>query len=114
MGSRRAITAFMRSSRRHGLKCELLPTYGRFNFANSQSTVCRQKCRVWFPTEPPFFTEFDIVEEGTVPMLMSLRQMRNLRLEVRMTPHGAKAYSPMLGSKPLGWSTKISRQNSVL
>jgi len=101
MGPRKAIVAFIRSRSRHGLKCELLPTYGKFNFASSQLAVCRHKCRVWLRTKPPFFTDFDMVEEGTVPMLMSLKQMRNMRLQLRMTPTRAKLFSPMIGSDPL-------------
>ena len=36
------------------------------------------------------FTEFDIVEEGDVPLLMSLPQMRNLGFQFELTPE--KAY----------------------
>ena len=31
-------------------------------------------------------TEFDIVEEGNVPLLMSLPQMRNLGFEFELSP----------------------------
>ena len=34
----------------------------------------------------PQFTEFDIVEEGIVPLLMSLPQMRNLGFQIELTP----------------------------
>ena len=72
MGSRKAIESFMTASVQKGLECEVLPTNGVFNFANSQTTTCREKMRVWFPTHPPCWTDFDIIEEGTVPLLMSL------------------------------------------
>ena len=32
------------------------------------------------------FTEFDIVDEGDVPLLMSLPQMRNLGFQFGLTP----------------------------
>ena len=44
------------------------------------------KCRVSFPTNPPCSTDTDICEEGNVPILMSLPQMRNLNLEMSLSP----------------------------
>ena len=43
-------------------------------------------------------TEFDIVEQGHVPILMSLPQMRNLRFEFELHPDKALlSSSPVLG-----------------
>ena len=99
MGSRPAITAFMSAATKRGLVCEVLPTQGKFNFANSQTTTCTEKMRVWFPTQPPVSTDFDIVEEGNVPLLMSLIQMRNLRFSLQLTPESCTLESPALGAK---------------
>jgi hypothetical protein len=63
MGSRQAIEKFMRAAAKHHLKCEILPSH-----ANSETTQVKEKCRVWFPTTPPCSTDFDIVEQGTVPI----------------------------------------------
>jgi hypothetical protein len=41
--------------------------------------------RVWFDTKPPSHTDIDIVEQGNVPILMSLPQMRNLGMTLEMT-----------------------------
>ena len=99
MGSRPAIMAFVQAATKRGLKCEILPTQGKFNFANSQTTTCTEKMRIWFPTTPPVSTDFDIVEEGNVPLLMSLIQMRNLRFNFELTPESCQLTSPALGAR---------------
>ena len=63
----------------------ILPTTSYFSFANSNNTRVWEKCRVWFPTKPPCSTDIDICEEGNVPILMSLPQMRNLNLEMSLS-----------------------------
>jgi hypothetical protein len=35
------------------------------------------------------YTDFDIIEEGNVPMLMSLDQMRSLMFRIELTPECA-------------------------
>ena len=69
-------------------RVELLPDSSTFNFANGQKALAREKCRIWFSYEPPFFTDFSIIDEGKVPFLMSLPQMKNLgvSLDLRGTP----------------------------
>ena len=65
-----------------------LPDSSTFNFANGQKALARGKCRIWFSYEPPLFTDFSIIDEGKVPFLMSLPQMKNLgvSLDLRGTP----------------------------
>ena len=67
---------------------ELLPDSSTFNFANGQKALAREKCRIWFSYEPPLFTDFSIIDEGKVPFLMSLPQLKNLgvSLDLRGTP----------------------------
>ena len=48
-------------------------------------------------------TEFDIVEQGHVPILMSLPQMRNLRFQFELHPDKALLSSPVLGV----WDVKL-------
>ena len=48
-------------------------------------------------------TEFDIVEQGHVPILMSLPQMRNLRFQFELHPDKALLSSPVLGI----WDVKL-------
>ena len=69
-------------------RVELLPDSSTFNFAKGQKALAREKCRIWFSYEPPLFTDFSIIDEGQVPFLMSLPQMKNLgvSLDLRGTP----------------------------
>ena len=64
------------------------PTSSRFFFANSQQTRCAEKLviHVYDKAWSVHTTEFDIVEEGNVPLLMSLPQMRNLGFQFELSP----------------------------
>ena len=100
MGSRSAIEKMRDALRKEvypNYYIEILPTNSNFNFANSQSASCTEKCRIWFPFSPAFWTDFDIVEEGNVPLLMSLVQMRNLYFEFWLSPESAWLRSPAIG-----------------
>ena len=86
MGSRYAVNKFMRAAHVHGLDYEIVPSSSKFSFANSETTIVHQALKVWFPTKPPMFTLVDIVEQGRVPILFSLQQMKNLRMQLDMRP----------------------------
>ena len=76
MGSRNAINAFCEYVDKHdcGLWYKIEPTSSRFFFANSQQTKCTEKSviHMYDKAWSVHTTEFDIVEEGNVPLLMSL------------------------------------------
>ena len=63
-----------------GLWYRLDQTTSQFTFANSESASCKQKIVIcmYDVDYAVQSTEFDIVEQGEVPTLMSLPQMRNL------------------------------------
>ena len=86
MGSRKAINAFLKAWKDKGNQAELLKSDASFKFANSHGTDCSQKIRIWFNTSPAIYTDVDIVEEGKVPILMSLPQMQNLRFTLEIAP----------------------------
>ena len=94
MGSRRAVEAFCRYVGSHpnsGLWHEIQPTSSRFFFANSQHFKCTEKLVIFmydtgWNTQ---FTEFEMVEEGDIPLLMSLPQMRNLGFQFELIPEKA-------------------------
>ena len=54
------------------------------------------------------FTEFDIVEEGDVPLLMSLPQMRNLGFQFELTPEKAYLSCARTGMRKMVLRTAIS------
>ena len=82
-----------------GIWYNIAETQSKFTFANSESTQCKQKLVICmydreFAVQS---TEFDIVEQGHVPTLMSLPQMRNLRFQFDLQPDKAFLSSPILG-----------------
>ncbi|OLQ08360.1 hypothetical protein AK812_SmicGene8147 [Symbiodinium microadriaticum] len=94
LGCTRAMT-----SRDCGIWYHVAETQSQFTFANSESTKCKQKLIICmydkeFAVQS---TEFDIVEQGYVPTLMSLPQMRNLRFQFDLQPDKAFLSSPILG-----------------
>ena len=109
MGSRIAVDKLRHELRADQFYIEILPTNSNFNFANSQTTKCTEKCRIWFPFCPSFWTDFDIVEEGNVPILMSLVQMRNLFFEFWLSPESAWIRSPAIGSDWIRLECSTSR-----
>jgi hypothetical protein len=88
MGSRARVTAFVNECRRKGsqLRFEFKPCFTQFSFANSQSSKVYECLVIHFPTNPPCKTEIQILEEGNVPILLSLEQMRNLYMKFDHTP----------------------------
>ena len=54
------------------------------------------------------FTELDIVEEGDVPLLMSLPQMRNLGFQFELTPDKAYLSCARIGMRKMVLKTAIS------
>jgi hypothetical protein len=84
MGSRYAVNKFMTAAYIHGLEYELIPSTSMFSFANSEATSVHQALKIWFPTKPPMFTIVALVEQGRVPILFSLQQMRNLQMQLDM------------------------------
>jgi hypothetical protein len=97
MGSRAAVTLFANAARAAGLSLEFLPSTSHFSFANSQTSRCWEKLRIWFKTEPPCCTDFEILEEGNVPLLLSLVQMRNLHFQFSFSPEAVYLTSKALG-----------------
>ena len=96
-----------------GLLYRLDQTTSQFTFANSESASCKQKIVVcmYDVDYAVQSTEFDSVEQGEVPTLMSLPQMRNLRFQFDL--HHDKAYlsSPVLGIKNM--TLKVARSTHL-
>eukprot|EP00439_Symbiodinium_sp_Y106_P026337 s8992_g3.t1 len=80
-----------------GIWYTIAETTSQFTFANSESTKCKQKLIICMYDREYAVqsTEFDIVEQGHVPTLMSLPQMRNLRFQFELHPDKALISSPV-------------------
>ena len=97
-----------------GLWYRLDQTTSQFTFANSESASCKQKIVVCMYDVDCAVqsTEFDIVEQGEVPTLMSLPQMRNLRFQFDLHPDKAYLSSPVLGIKNM--ALKVARSTHLI
>ena len=82
------VTAFVKACRLSRFKghFQFVPCCTHFSFANFQASKCFERLVIHFPTDPPCKTEVDILEEGSVPILTSLQQMRNLYMGFQHTP----------------------------
>ena len=111
MGSRVAVEAMMKAAAGYGINYEIRPRHATFRFANNQKSSVMWKCKAWFPTTPSIHTYFDMVEEGTAPILFSLVQMQKLSCSLHLSPEGSYFTSPALGSRklPLRMSTTRHR-----
>ena len=113
MGSRKAVDAFCRYVGSHpnsGLWYEIHPTSSRFFFAKPQQSKCIEKIVIFMYDNGwnSQFTEFDIVEAGDVPLLMSLPHMRNLGFQFELTPDKAYLSCARIGMKKMVLKTAIS------
>ena len=97
-----------------GLWYRLDQTISQFTFANSESASCKQKIVVcmYDVDYAVQSTEFDIVEQGEVPTLMSLPQMRNLRFQFDLHPDKAYLSSPVLGIENM--TLKVTRSTHLI
>ena len=88
LGSRIRVMAFVAECRTRGsnMKFEFVPCKTKFSFANSRTSNVWERLIIHFDTQPPCKTEIDILEEGTVPILLSIQQMRHLYMTFEHTP----------------------------
>ena len=117
MTSRRAakdLMNFCDESPNCGIWYRLEQTTSQFTFANSESASCQQKIVICMYDRESAVqsTEFDIVEQGEVPTLMSLPQMRNLRFQLSLHPDKAFLSSPVLGIK--SFQLKVARSSHLI
>lgn len=113
MGSRRAAEAFCKyadSNPDSLLRYEFRETSSRFFFAKSQQSKCIEKSVVFMYDFNWTLqcAEFDIVDEGDVPLLMSLPQMRNAGFQIELTPDQAFLTCPRVGVRKIRLKTAAS------
>ena len=97
MGSRYAVNKFLQAALDHGLYYEMCPSTSSVSYANSEITSVHQALKFWFPTKPPMFTVVDIAEQGCVPILFSLQQIKHCHMKVDMRPDGVLITCEALG-----------------
>ena len=85
MGSWYAVERFVHAVRESGnpnITCWYEPGDTTFTFANGQIGKAEYKLAIQFQTSPPCCTYVDILDQGKVPILFSIEQMRNLNVTI--------------------------------
>ena len=57
----------------------------KFTFANGETARVNGTLHLRYHTTPPRSTNIDVLEQGTVPILLSISQMRNLYMTIERT-----------------------------
>ena len=116
MGSRFAIDRLVRACQNHPcshmIKFTKEESHNKFSFANGESSHVREKLVIQLknPKHPTGWitTSVDILDKGRVPILFSVEQMRNLRMNIEHTPAGEFLTCTTFGLKRYAMSVATS------
>ena len=65
---------------------QYIPAETKFTFANGETAKVNWTLHLRYHTTPPRSTNIDVLEQGAVPILLSISQMRNLYMTIKHTP----------------------------
>lgn len=115
MGSRYAVDRLVRACSQHPKKHLIYFTtescHGHFSFANGEQSHVTERLVIHLRSDQSatgwIQTTVDILDKGQVPILFSVEQMRNLRMNIEHTPVGEFLTCPLFGMNrtPLSVST---------
>ena len=116
MGSRFAIGPLVRACQNHSfshmIKFTKEASHNKFSFANGESSHVKEKLVIHLknPKHPTGWitTSVDILDKGPVPILFSVEQMRNLRMNIEHTPAGEFLTCTTFGLKRYAMSVATS------
>ena len=116
MGSRFAIDRLVKACQNHPfshmIKFTKEDSHNRFSFANGESSNVKEKLVIHLknPKHPTGWitTSVDILDKGRVPILFSVEQMRNLRMNIEHTPAGEFLTCTTFGLKRYAMSVATS------
>ena len=114
MGSRFAINRFVSQNHpySHMIKFTKEASHNKFSFANGESSHVKEKLVIHLknPKHPTGWisTSVDILDKGRVPILFSVEQMRNLRMNIEQAPAGEFLTCPVFGLKRYAMSVATS------
>ena len=96
----------------HLIKFTKEASNNKFSFANGESSHVKEKLVIHLknPKHPARWvtTSVDILDKGRVPILFSVEQMRNLRMNIEHTPAGEFLTCPVFGLKRYALSVATS------
>ena len=119
MGSRTAIMRLVKACKRHynasKIDFSFEPSSSRFSFANGEQSNVREKLVIYFQNDQSptgwITTAIDILDQGDVPILFSVEQLRNLRMSIEHTPVGDYLTCPLFGLKRFSLPVSTSNHN---
>ena len=98
MGSRFAIDRLAQACQHLVLQAAL---FNKFSFANGEQSIVKERLVIHFRNDRAqigwITTCIDILDKGKVPILFSVEQMRNLRMNIEHTPVGEFMTCPLFG-----------------
>lgn len=107
MGSRFAVDRLVQACRRHPKSSHIAfttePCRSHFSFANGEQSHVTERLIIHLRNDQSatgwITTSVDILDKGQVPILFSVEQMRNLRMNIEHTPVGEFLTCPLFGMK---------------
>ena len=89
MGSRYAVNRLIKAVERYApgkIEFTFEPSNTKFSFADSETALIKERVTLWFNTTPRRYTTIEVLDQGKVPILFSIEQMRNLRMTLECSP----------------------------
>ena len=95
------VQACQRHPKRYHIWFSTQPCTSKFSFANGEQSTVKERLVIHFRNDHAqngwITTCVDIVNKGKVPILFSVEQMRNLRMNIEHTPVGEFLTCPLFG-----------------
>ena len=119
MGSRTAIMRLVKACRRRKNSYRIDASFetlsSPFSIANGEQSNVREKLVIYFQNDQAptgwISTAIDILDQGDVPILFSVEQLRNLRMSIEHTPVGDYLTCPLFGLKRFSLPVSASIHN---
>ena len=116
MGSRFAIDRLVQACQRHPKRDHIWfstqPCSSKFSFANGEQSTVKERLVIHLKNDHSqtgwVTTCVDILDKGKVPILFSVEQMRNLRMNIEHTPVGEFLTCPLFGMQRTALSVSTS------
>ena len=121
MGSRFAVDRLVEACRRHPKSSNIYfttqPCHSHFSFANGEQSHVAERLIIHFRNDQSangwITTSVDILDKGQVPILFSVEQMRNLRMNIEHTPVGEFLTCPLFGMHKTALAVSTSNHKAL-
>ena len=89
LGSCYAVNPLIQAVQRYAtgkIRFTFSPSNTKFSFPDSETALIKEQVTLWFISMPPRDTMVEVLDQGGVPILFSIVQMRNLRMTLERSP----------------------------